>query len=38
MEFLKKLIDWFVYLLIGFSILSFIYGTYEMINLFFTRG
>ena len=38
MDFLEKVIDWCIYLLIGFSIFGFIYGCYDIVNLFFIRG
>ena len=38
MDRVLKVIDWLIYLLIAFSVLGFIYGTYELIDLFFIRG
>lgn len=38
MELLEKVIDWFIWALIIGSILGFIYGTYQLIDLFFIRG
>ena len=38
MDWVLKVIDWCIYLLIGFSVFGFIYGTYEVIDLLFIRG
>ena len=38
MELLEKICDWLIWTLIVASILGFIYGTYELIDLFFIRG
>jgi hypothetical protein len=38
MELLEKVIDWCIWALVISSILGFIYGTYQLIDLFFIRG
>ena len=38
MELLEKIIDYVIWILIIGSIFGFIYGTYEVIDLFFIRG
>jgi len=38
MELLEKIIDYAIWILVIGSIISFFYGTYQVIDLFFIRG
>lgn len=38
MDFLEKVIDWVIWLLIIGSIIGFMYGTIELVSIFFIRG
>jgi hypothetical protein len=38
MDWVLKVIDWLVWILIIGSIIGFAYGCYELIDLFFIRG
>lgn len=38
MDFLEKVCDYLIWLLIIIGILWFLYGCYDLINLFFLRG
>jgi len=38
MDRILKVIDWLIWALVIGSILGFIYGTYQLIDLFFIRG
>jgi hypothetical protein len=37
-DWVLKVIDWLIWALVIGSIFGFIYGTYEVIDLFFIRG
>ena len=38
MDRILKVIDWIIYALIVGSVVGFIYGCYDVIDLFFIRG
>jgi hypothetical protein len=38
MDFLEKVIDWIIWCLVISSIIGFILGTYQIIDLFILRG
>lgn len=38
MDYIEKVIEWCIYLVIGFSIFGLAMGLYHLINLVFLRG